>query len=217
MKFKFCGDQDCPEWILQEIAVVSKLSSVRVRLLTKQLILNMLDSRANPLEYEKLERYTTSTRMSYTEEEVKAIMNTLYFVLYNSSRHDVSAEVLYPELEQLGLPSDIAKSFTKMFIEYQQPLQQALAKQTLKLSTLNTIEWRVNYILDSSLDAADGKGSVGQRVEARLALSIDKNHTTTATTQQKNDVVIFDASLEAIDLLLHELKECRNIVQRIKQ
>ena len=33
MKFKFCGDADAPDWLLAEMFTISKLSSVRVRLL----------------------------------------------------------------------------------------------------------------------------------------------------------------------------------------
>ena len=33
MRFKFCGDLDCPDWVLAEMAVMSKLSVVKFKLL----------------------------------------------------------------------------------------------------------------------------------------------------------------------------------------
>ena len=33
MKFKFNGDQDCPDWVLAEIATLSRLTSVKTRVL----------------------------------------------------------------------------------------------------------------------------------------------------------------------------------------
>ena len=38
MKFKIFGDRDAPDWFLAEIFTVSKLSSVRVRLLCSHLV-----------------------------------------------------------------------------------------------------------------------------------------------------------------------------------
>ena len=31
MKFKFCGGQDCPDWLLAEIAAMSSISAIKVK------------------------------------------------------------------------------------------------------------------------------------------------------------------------------------------
>lgn len=33
MKFRFCGDLDCPDWVLAEIATISKIVSFYLRLI----------------------------------------------------------------------------------------------------------------------------------------------------------------------------------------
>ena len=38
MKFRFCGGEDCPEWLGAEIATIAKVSSVRIRLLAKKIV-----------------------------------------------------------------------------------------------------------------------------------------------------------------------------------
>ena len=38
MKFDFCGGFDAPDWLLSEIATLSNISSVRVKLLCNQII-----------------------------------------------------------------------------------------------------------------------------------------------------------------------------------
>nr|CAD7454187.1 unnamed protein product [Timema tahoe] len=36
MRFRFCGDLDCPDWILAEINTLAKMSSVKMKLLCQQ-------------------------------------------------------------------------------------------------------------------------------------------------------------------------------------
>jgi hypothetical protein len=38
MKFRFCGDQDCPDWLLAEMTTLSRLTSVKTKLTTAQVI-----------------------------------------------------------------------------------------------------------------------------------------------------------------------------------
>jgi hypothetical protein len=42
MRFRFCGDADAPDWFLAETFVLSKLSSVRMLLLCRQVLANLL-------------------------------------------------------------------------------------------------------------------------------------------------------------------------------
>ena len=38
MRFKFCGGSDAREWVLGEVAVLSRISCVRLKLITRQVI-----------------------------------------------------------------------------------------------------------------------------------------------------------------------------------
>ena len=51
MKFKFCGEADAPDWVLAEIATISKISSVRVKLLVGQILKGLIEGN---LDYEKV-------------------------------------------------------------------------------------------------------------------------------------------------------------------
>jgi COMM domain containing 4 len=42
MKFKFCGDTDCPEWVLSEVALLNKISAIKLRLIIIQVINKLL-------------------------------------------------------------------------------------------------------------------------------------------------------------------------------
>uniref|UniRef100_A0A667YQN8 COMM domain containing 4 n=1 Tax=Myripristis murdjan TaxID=586833 RepID=A0A667YQN8_9TELE len=38
MRFRFCGDLDCPDWVLAEISTLAKISSVKMKLLCGQVL-----------------------------------------------------------------------------------------------------------------------------------------------------------------------------------
>jgi hypothetical protein len=217
MKFKFCGDQDCPEWILSEMAILSKLSSVRVRLLAKQLLIHLLEQ--TPLYYDKLHKYANSSRVYIDDIELKAIMNTINFILTNAARFKINAEILYPELEQLGLPSDVSRSLSKIYHSYHELLLTKLQTQTLKQNSIDSIHWRVNYVLDfhhggddNNTDNNTDNNNTTPHSEARVILEIKPSCSNMAIT---TDQIIFDASYNTIELLLSELIACQQVVARI--
>uniref|UniRef100_A0A3B3D4M8 COMM domain containing 4 n=1 Tax=Oryzias melastigma TaxID=30732 RepID=A0A3B3D4M8_ORYME len=42
MRFRFCGDLDCPDWVLAEITTLAKMSSVKMKLLCVQVLKDLL-------------------------------------------------------------------------------------------------------------------------------------------------------------------------------
>ena len=38
MKFAFCGNLDCPEWVLSEVAVLNRMSAVKLKLILGQIV-----------------------------------------------------------------------------------------------------------------------------------------------------------------------------------
>jgi hypothetical protein len=33
MRFEFCGNLDCPEWVLSEVVILNKVSAVKLKLI----------------------------------------------------------------------------------------------------------------------------------------------------------------------------------------
>ncbi len=38
MKFRFCGDRDCPDWLLAEMNTLAKLTSVKTRVISNKIV-----------------------------------------------------------------------------------------------------------------------------------------------------------------------------------
>lgn len=99
MKFRFCGDHDCPDWVLTEISVLSKMSSVRMMLILRQIKLELMGT---GVDYEKLRKLTTGPRLNFTSSDIKAMIATLSFILRNAAKYGVDGVGVLPiELQQV--------------------------------------------------------------------------------------------------------------------
>mmetsp|Transcript_14442 Transcript_14442/g.36826 ORF Transcript_14442/g.36826 Transcript_14442/m.36826 type:complete len:202 (-) Transcript_14442:1096-1701(-) len=142
MKFRFCGDLDAPDWLLAEIFTLSKISSVRVKLLTAQVISNIITGN---IDFKKVNKLVGDATLDITEK--KASLEALYFIVSNAAKYDVEDNQLMNELQQLGLPKEHCESLGRSYKEYKPKLHSVLAENTLKLSSVHDIQWRVDCIV----------------------------------------------------------------------
>jgi hypothetical protein len=38
MRFEFCGNVDCPEWVLSEVVQLNKISAIKLKLVLQQIL-----------------------------------------------------------------------------------------------------------------------------------------------------------------------------------
>ena len=199
MKFDFCGGFDAPDWLLSEIATLSNISSVRVKLLCNQIISKLVD---NVMDFAKIRRLTEDTE--FTPSDVKAILSALDFILSNAVRNTVDAETLSNELQQLGLPKESANAIKRAYVKNGKILRKALTKKILSLPSIKTghdqVEWSVDYIMSSSI-----LENVNQSL-VRLQLKM------------KEDSKPIDVNMTSsqLDSFLHELKTVQSMMQDLE-
>ncbi|KAM5172640.1 COMM domain-containing protein 4 [Mantella aurantiaca] len=146
MRFRFCGDLDCPDWVLAEISTLAKISSVKLKLMCAQVLKEQL---GEAIDYEKILKLTTDAR--FESGDIKATVAVLCFILSSAAKHSVSSENLSSELQQLGLPREHAVSLCRSYEEKQTALQEKLRESSLRLSHLSSVSWRVDQTLSSSI------------------------------------------------------------------
>ncbi|KAA0175788.1 hypothetical protein FNF27_02874 [Cafeteria roenbergensis] len=146
MRFKFCGDRDVPDWVVAEISVLSKISCVRMKLICKQVINELLGGEVG---FAKVQRLIPRDK-GFTPADTRAALAAMNFLLRSASVNAVSDEVLNRELQQLGLPKENSDGISRPFRNNRDLLVEYLAKSSLTLPTLASSDWRVDAVLASS-------------------------------------------------------------------
>uniref|UniRef100_A0A3B4C783 COMM domain-containing protein n=1 Tax=Pygocentrus nattereri TaxID=42514 RepID=A0A3B4C783_PYGNA len=145
MRFRFCGDLDCPDWVLAEISTLARISSVKMKLLCGQVIKDLLD---DGIDYDKVAKLTSDAK--FESGDIKASVAVLNFILSSAAKHDVDGESLSSELQQLGLPKEHTTGLCKSYEDKHAALQEKLKESSLRLGRLEAVNWRVDYTLSSS-------------------------------------------------------------------
>ncbi|KAB1257195.1 COMM domain-containing protein 4 [Camelus dromedarius] len=204
MRFRFCGDLDCPDWVLAEISTLAKISSVKLRLLCSQVLKELL---GQGIDYEKILKLTADAR--FEAGDVKATVAVLSFILSSAAKHSVDGESLSSELQQLGLPKEHAASLCRCYEEKQSPLQEHLracslrAPRRVAVNRLAGVGWRVDYTLSSSLLRSVEEPMVHLRLEVAAASG--------APAQP----VAMSLSTDKFQVLLAELKQAQTLMSSL--
>ncbi|XP_040893457.1 COMM domain-containing protein 4 isoform X2 [Toxotes jaculatrix] len=109
MRFRFCGDLDCPDWVLAEISTLAKISSVKMKLLCAQVLKDLL---GEGIDYDKVAKLTADAK--FESGDIKASVAVLSFIFSSAAKHDVDSESLSSELQQLGLPKELKQAQAMM-------------------------------------------------------------------------------------------------------
>uniref|UniRef100_W5NCJ5 COMM domain containing 4 n=2 Tax=Lepisosteus oculatus TaxID=7918 RepID=W5NCJ5_LEPOC len=144
-RFRFCGDLDCPDWVLAEISTLAKISSVKMKLLCVQVLKDLL---GEGIDYDKVSKLTSDAK--FESGDIKASVAVLSFILSSAAKHNVDSESLSSELQQLGLPKEHTTGLCKSYEDKHSALQVKLRESSLRLSRLESVSWRVDYTLSSS-------------------------------------------------------------------
>eukprot|EP00163_Fabomonas_tropica_P028218 TRINITY_DN5702_c0_g1_i2.p1 TRINITY_DN5702_c0_g1~~TRINITY_DN5702_c0_g1_i2.p1 ORF type:complete len:198 (+),score=44.05 TRINITY_DN5702_c0_g1_i2:174-767(+) len=194
MKFRFCGGLDCPDWLLAEIVLLSKLSSVRVKLLAGQVVTFKLTGK---IDYAKIAKLTAEA--SFDDSDLKAVIAAVDLIISNAAKYDVDGATLATELQQLGLPKEHSESLCRTFRDKKADLRTKFTDTTLALPRLTRADWRVDYLL-----ASDGVGSA-QAPSVQLKLQVDNDG--------KTETVSFDVDEQQFRNLYSELRQARDILE----
>ncbi|CAH2273474.1 COMM domain-containing 4 [Pelobates cultripes] len=146
MRFRFCGDLDCPDWVLAEISTLARISSVKLKLICAQVLKEQLGEK---IDYEKILKLTSDAR--FESGDIKATVSVLSFILSSAAKHNVSSDNLSSELQQLGLPKEHAASLCRSYEDKQSALQETLRESSLRLTRMSSLSWRVDQTLGSSV------------------------------------------------------------------
>lgn len=195
MRFRFCGDLDCPDWVLAEISTLSKITSVKMRLLCAQVIKDLL---GEGIDYAKVEKLTSDAK--YELADVKASIAALSFILSSAAKYSVDSDSLSNELQQLGLPKEHSTALCKTYGENLTKLQSSFLRSSLKLKQLTGLEWRVDFVL--------GCSELVEMTEPEVQLRFNEVDTSSDSSRP----VSFSMTSQKFSVLLGELKQAQRLM-----
>lgn len=161
MKFKFCGQQDVPAWILSEIAVLSRISSVRLKLITRQVINELT---GGSIDIEKVCKLAPKDQQ-FGPSDIRATLAAIHWILSSATRFNVDHAVLNSELQQLGLPKENSDGVARPFRIHSDRLHAQAAEASLRLPRLVSLDWHTDAVVFDSCagDLRGGGGSGASR------------------------------------------------------
>lgn len=163
MKFKFAGGSDVPEWILSEVAVLSKISCVRLKLITRQVINELTGGRIDVDKVCKL----APKESGFEPSDIRATLAAIRWILASATRYSVDETVLNNELQQLGLPKENSDGLSRPFRIHRDRLLAQAVEGALRLPRLVSLGWHADAVLyDSAIGDLRG-GAAAARGGAR--------------------------------------------------
>ncbi|XP_045481620.1 COMM domain-containing protein 4 [Harmonia axyridis] len=140
MKFRFCGNSDCPDWVLAIIINLSKLSSVKLKLLTQIVAEGMIEP---PLEIDKAVKLFSESKLE-SDLELKACIACLQFIISSTCKFQCETSALLSELQQLGLPREHSSAIKKVIDDKQDSITKKLKASGLKVNALQSFKAKVD-------------------------------------------------------------------------
>ena len=199
MKFRFCGGEDCPEWLGAEIATIAKVSSVRIRLLAKKIV-QVYVSASKGLDENEARKAADKLKGNsdgLSDGDVSAIFAVLHHVITSAAKFDVDATTLSLELQQLGLPRELSDALVRPYSEARSELRDAGTRKTLRFPPLKVLE-----ALGSSKISGGGGEEEKEGVVCKIGSGGQDTHT----------IVMSRAKL---DVLIHEVQQAQAKLQDI--
>ncbi|KAH7817809.1 putative COMM domain-containing protein 4 [Monocercomonoides exilis] len=139
MKFNFYGKVDVPNWLLSEVTLLSKYSSVRLKAICIGIIKEAL---GNEIDESVFMKHLNSAGIN--PSEIRSALAVLRFIIINAVRFNCSEEVLLDELQQLGIPIEHSKVISKEVEKNREFLSEYLTSKTFHLPTLERFDYRVD-------------------------------------------------------------------------
>jgi hypothetical protein len=159
------------------------------------------DLLGDQIDYDKVLKLTTDAKFEISD--VKASIAVLSFILSNATKFNVDAESLSNELQQLGLPKEHAMALCKTFEDSAESLRLEFLRRSLRLSRLDSVDWRVDYVLGSS--------RLKEVCEPFIQLRLGIRNPDTQAVEN----VSFSLSAAKFRVFLYEMKQAYSVMESI--
>lgn len=157
MRFEFCGNIDCPEWVLSEVVQLNKISAIKLKLVLQQILRKIL---GQAYDQDKLIKLCKDQKLS--ADDTRCLLALIEFILTQAGKHLISEQSFSKDLLQMGIAIENSNAIVKIYQENQENLVKALRQQTLRVSQINSMSYKVNHIFATSASGIGQSQITGQ-------------------------------------------------------
>ena len=225
MKFKFCGNVDCPDWLITEIVYLSKITPVKLRILGN-LICKYIMKEGDTVKIKKI-----LEEMNLSSDEITIVISSLCFIIKSSGKFNVDDMVLSQELQQLGLPQDIADAISKVYKKNKDLLRNYLKEDIFSFNRVSDVHYKSSYCMAdkyNEFDCTNEKENEEMNEDNYLINNLEKNEITLCfdlkerkkEIDENNNVskkYLVNMNKETLGKLIQDLEYYSNAIKKYKE
>ena len=214
MRFKFCGNIDCPDWLITEITYLTKFTSVKLRIISNQICKFIINKGSNIQDLKKI-----LDEMNLNEQESKIVISVLDFIFRNSAKFDVEDIALNQELQQLGLPQENAESISKVFKNQKLKLREFLKGDIFSFNIINDVNFKNSYTLSDNYTNFNNVNEKENKLEEDNynIQSLEKTRINLCFNIQNNQNYIISMDKDSLGKLIQDLEKCSEVIKKYKE
>ena len=221
MKFKFCGNVDCPDWLITEIVYLSKITPIKHRILGN-LICKYIMKEGDTQKIKKM-----LEEMNLTQEEITIVISSLCFIIKSSAKFNVDDMMLSQELQQLGLPQDIADAISKVYKKNKDILRNYLKQDIFSFNRVSDVHYKTSYCLAdkyNDFECKNEKENEEINEDNYIINSLEKTEITLCfdlkdrnKKDEENKKYLVNMNKETLGKLIQDLENYSNAIKKYKE
>ena len=221
MKFKFCGNVDCPDWLITEIVYLSKITPIKHRILGN-LICKYIMKEGDTQKIKKM-----LEEMNLTQEEITIVISSLCFIIKSSAKFNVDDMMLSQELQQLGLPQDIADAISKVYKKNKDVLRNYLKQDIFSFNRVSDVHYKTSYCLAdkyNDFECKNEKENEEINEDNYIINSLEKTEITLCfdlkdrnKKDEENKKYLVNMNKETLGKLIQDLENYSNAIKKYKE
>ena len=169
MKFAICGNLDCPEWVLSEVAILNRISAIKLKLILAQLSKKLT---GQAFDQERLNKLCRD--QNFDQAETKVLLALIEFLLTSAVKHLATDKVFSKDLLQMGVAIENANALVKVLIEQSEGIARQQKLNSLRVSQIVEMDYSVSYLLASSASGVESSAAGScEPLDITVGMNID--------------------------------------------
>jgi hypothetical protein len=219
MRFKFCGNVDCPDWLITEIIYISKITPVKLRILGN-LICKYIMKEGDTVKIKKI-----LEEMNLSPEEITIVISSLCFIIKSSAKFNIDDMMLSQELQQLGLPQDTADAISKVFKKNKDVLRNYLKEDIFSFKRVSDVHYKTSYCMadkynnfdctnEKENEAIEDNYIINSLEKAEITLCFDLKG---KDKKKDGDKYLVNMDKETLGKLIQDLEYYSSVIKKYKE